>query len=177
MNKLVMEALKNILVCMPCKVTKVSENSLVQVQPQIYNEIALPLINNVPIQHLGSEDINIKFKVNVGDFGLVFFSQFDLSEFMQKGSVVQAETDEIFNLTNAVYCPFVQWTNGGVTSSIADIEITAPLIKIKGDIELDGGITATKDIVTVSDIKAGSVSLKQHKHMVIAVGIDTAIPN
>lgn len=142
MDSLTEEFLKNIQVYLPVEVVQVYNNSLVDVMPLIYNELELPIINQVPIEHLGSdENHSIKFKVEKGHHGIIFLSQLDLSLYMETGEKSKCNTDETFNLTNAKYCPFLQWRKGGVsTPSDYDIEIKFPKIKIVGDLDITGNI-------------------------------------
>ncbi len=56
----------------------------------------------------------------------------------------------------------IKLDTGSVTLELSD------KIVIKGDLEVQGKITATDNIESSADVKAGSVSLKDHKHLVTA---------
>lgn len=172
-----MEFLKNIMVFLPVQVVKIYGDSTVDVKPMIYNDIPLPIINRVPIQHLGSSQSNsIKLKVKKGDHGIIFLSQMDLSNYMETGKDSKCETSEAFNLTNAIYCPFLQWVNGGVSSAISDMEIEMPLTTWKGDINLtgnlvvNGNINCTGTVTATVDVVGGGISLKTHTHGGVQTG-------
>lgn len=153
MNKVVEEHLKNIYIYLPCEVVSVASNSLVNVKPMLYNDIPLPIIVNIPIMHLGSEQgHSIKLKVKSGDKGLIMLSQMDISNFMKNGTDTKCETAETFNLTNSVYIPFLQWTGGGTSSATSDLEITMGITDWKGDIELLGDITQNGDTAQTGDV-------------------------
>ena len=50
-------------------------------------------------------------------------------------------------------------------------------VSITGDVTVDGTIAATGDITSDADVKAGAISLKQHKYGgVQAGGALTAVP-
>lgn len=51
-----------------------------------------------------------------------------------------------------------------VVSASESVTLDAPTTKATGDLEVSGAIQAGKDISTSADVKAGSISLKQHKH-------------
>lgn len=178
MDKLTEQFFNNIQVFLPVKVVNVYPNSLVDVEPLIYNDIPLPIINNVPVQHLGSSSEKcMKFKVEKEQHGLIFLSQIDFSEYMQKGVKSKSDTVETFNLTNAVFCPFLQWRNGGIElPSNFDLEIIMPLIKIVGNInlignlEVTGSINATGVIESDTDVIGGGISLKNHTHSGVTTG-------
>lgn len=158
MDSLTEEFLKNIQVYLPVEVVNVYNNSLVDVMPLIYNELELPIINQVPIEHLGSDEKHsIKFKVEKGHHGIIFLSQLDLSLYMETGEKSKCNTDETFNLTNAKYCPFLQWRKGGVsTPSDYDIEIKFPKIKIVGDLDIIGNIKHTGDTEQTGNLTVSS---------------------
>lgn len=62
--------------------------------------------------------------------------------------------------------------SGSVIVNCAKAEVHAtdsvlldtPKTKTSGDLEVGGGITATKDITTKADVKAGDISLTKHHH-------------
>lgn len=172
MNKVVEEHLKNIYVYLPCEVVKVYNSSLVDIKPLLYNDIPLPIIVNIPIMHLGSEQgHSIKLKVKNGDKGLIMLSQMDISNFMKNGTDTKCETDEIFNLTNSVYIPFLQWTSGGTSSSTSDLEITMGITDWKGDITqtgntvIDGNVTINGNLTVSGDVNIGGTFMLGNLNM------------
>jgi len=54
----------------------------------------------------------------------------------------------------------IKLDTGSVTLELSD------KIVMKGDLEVQGKITATDDIESSADVKAGSISLKDHTHPV-----------
>lgn len=178
MDKVTEQYLNNIQVFLPVEVVNVYPNSLVDIKPLIYNEIQLPIINNVPVQHLGADSSNcIKFKVKKGQHGLALFSQIDFSEYMENGVESKSDTTETFNLTNAVFVPFLQWKNGGITlPETYDLEIIMGKILINGnvdvvgDVNVDGTLNCTKTINASIDVIGGGISLKNHTHGGVTTG-------
>lgn len=57
--------------------------------------------------------------------------------------------------------------NGGTARIVADVEIS-------GALHVTKGITAGEDISTPADVKAGSISLKGHKHLGVQGGSSTS---
>ena len=103
MDSLTEEFLKNIQIYLPVEVVQVYNNSLVDVMPLIYNELELPIINQVPIEHLGSdENHSIKFKVEKGHHGIIFLSQLDLSLYMESGEKSKCNKLLILQMQNIV---------------------------------------------------------------------------
>ncbi|HHA2674753.1 TPA: phage baseplate assembly protein V [Stenotrophomonas maltophilia] len=51
-----------------------------------------------------------------------------------------------------------------VVAATESVTIDSPMTKATGDMEVAGAIKAGKDITTSADVKAGPISLKNHKH-------------
>lgn len=164
MNNLVREKINNIMVCLPVKVVSVGNNSLLQVEPLIFNELELPIINDVPVYHIGNQFTYIKVKVNSGDHGLCLFSQVDFATYMNTGAKSTGNTSETFNLTNAIYIPLNAWRNGGMEMPVSfDFEI-------KGNIKIDGNITHTGQLTNTGKVTSNGIVLDTHIHGGVSVG-------
>lgn len=46
-----------------------------------------------------------------------------------------------------------------------EVTLDTPSAIVTGNLQVDGGITAGKDVTTPADVKAGSISLKSHQHL------------
>lgn len=60
---------------------------------------------------------------------------------------------------------------GAIVSIVAPGGVTIEAdVRIKGDVEVEGRIHATGDVSSDGDVKAGSISLRHHKHLQVATG-------
>lgn len=176
MDSLTQEKMNSIFVCLPVKVIGVNSDSIIQVEPLIFNELALPIINDVPVYHLGNVNTFFKIKVNVGDHGLCLFSQVDFANYMSSGAKSSGNTSEPFNLSNAIYLPFVAWRSGGLPMPSVDFEIKGN-IKIDGNIEHNGNTTHTGQFNNTGKVTSNGIVLDTHIHGgVSAGGAKTAQP-
>ena len=163
MDSLTENFMNRIQVCLPCKVLNVSSNSLLQVDPLIFNELELPVINEVPVYHLGNINANIKVKVNVGDHGLVLFSQVDFANYMVSGNKSSGVTSEPFNLTNCIYLPMAAWRGGGLAMPSFDFEINGNIL-INGNITHNGNTTHTGQLINSGKVESNGIVLDTHVH-------------
>ena len=153
MNKLILEWLYKILQTMPCEVLEVSENSLLKVQPLVFNKVKLPIINNVPIGHIGSDRAYLHIKVVKGEKGLLFFSSMDMTGYRETGTLSECETDEYFNLNSCVFVPIkgLSKDKAVITPTNFDFEIKGK-IKITGDMEIIGKVIQTGNYEIAGDV-------------------------
>ncbi|MGL5595836.1 MAG: hypothetical protein ACRDDH_18025 [Cetobacterium sp.] len=196
MDKITAEYLKNIYVWLPCRVEEVGEDSLLKVQPLVYNEgLPLPIINDVPVEHIGNEKAFINIKVNKGDIGICIFSQMDMAEFMETGEMDSCETHETFNLTNCSFLPLKKWNKvGTVMPSTYDFEIVGNVFhkgnwvhdgelertgnsKIIGNTEQTGDMTITGKLVAdvvnaATQLLIKGIDFILHKHSGVTGGKD-----
>lgn len=190
MNKVTLEALKNIYVWLPARIEEVGENSLLKIQPLTYNEdLPLPIINDVPVEHIGNERAFINIKVNKGDIGIAIFSQMDLSNFMETGELKECDTDEIFNLTNCSFLPLKKWNKQGTQMpSDFDFEIVGNIKHtgkwvhdgdyerngntiINGNVYIEGTLT-TKILKVIEKAVIKGVDFFKHTHKGVTGGKD-----
>ena len=94
----------------------------------------------------------------------IFHTKDDVSLFLAQGTEEENNTLESFSRSNAVAFPF-KLTNflEGFKMPSMDIEILGNL-KVTGNIEVEGSIQATDEITSDTDVKTGSISLKNHVH-------------
>ena len=157
LQRIISSFTNEIKIALPCQIVKL-EGMYADIEPLIYNGLALPVIPDVPILFFGNKDKNIKFKSSVGDVITVFFTQIDLSNYLSRGIKGQVMSFENFNLTNAFALPFNFHTKKDNESlPINDFEII-------GDVKITGSLTVTGDVV------AGLTSLKNHIHSGVTTG-------
>ena len=161
-EQLIIESLlKDVYTLSFAKVTKVdSATSFLEVK----NIMDGGIITDVPLLQLGNSSINIKINIKVGDLIPIFHTKDDVSLFLAQGTEEENNALESFSRSNAVAFPF-KLTNflEGFTMPSVDIEILGNL-KVTGNIEITGSLTATDEISSDTDVKTGSISLKNHVH-------------
>ena len=161
-EQLMMEhLLKDVYTLSFAKVTKVdSQKSFLEVK----NIMDGGIITDVPLLQLGNSSINIKINIKVGDLIPIFHAKDDVSLFIAQGTEGENNALESFSRSNALAFPF-KLTNflEGFTMPSTDIEILGNM-KITGNIEVTGSIQATDEITSDTDVKTGTISLKNHLH-------------
>ena len=161
-EQLIIESLlKDVYTLSFAKVTKVdSATSFLEVK----NIMDGGIITDVPLLQLGNSSINIKINIKVGDLIPIFHTKDDVSLFLAQGTEEENNALESFSRSNAVAFPF-KLTNflEGFKMPSVDIEILGNL-KVTGNIEITGSLTATDEISSDTDVKTGSISLKNHVH-------------
>ena len=161
-EQLIIESLlKDVYTLSFAKVTKVDNaTSFLEVK----NIMDGGIITDVPLLQLGNSSINIKINIKVGDLIPIFHTKDDVSLFLAQGTEEENNALESFSRSNAVAFPF-KLTNflEGFKMPSVDIEILGNL-KVTGNIEITGSLTATDEISSDTDVKTGSISLKNHVH-------------
>lgn len=161
-EQLIIESLlKDVYTLSFAKVTKVDNGTSFL---EVKNIMDGGIITDVPLLQLGNSSINIKINIKVGDLIPIFHTKDDVSLFLAQGTEEENNALESFSRSNAVAFPF-KLTNflEGFTMPSVDIEILGNL-KVTGNIEITGSLTATDEISSDTDVKTGSISLKNHVH-------------
>lgn len=173
----------NLNVCLPATVKKYnSSNNTADLQPSIQAVMSdntfvdLPLLLKVPVLELGGKGLSVKIPLEAGDTGIVIFCDRDITLFKQEKKNTQPNTLRQHDLSDGIFIPMRFGNSGSSNISIesADgntkLEITSNGINVKGNITVDGEITAT-DVKTDTNI-----SLKKHKHTSASSGSPTSTP-
>lgn len=168
-------------VCLPANVIKYnSSNNTVDIQPSIQVVLTdnkfmdMPQIFDVPVLELGGKGLSVKIPLQAGDTGIVIFCDRDISLFKQEKKNTQPNTLRKHDLADGIFIPMKFGNSGSSNISIQNtdgsvkFEITSSGINVKGNIIVDGEITAT-DVKTDTNI-----SLKSHKHLGVRSGSDTS---
>lgn len=168
-------------VCLPANVIKYnSSNNTVDIQPSIQVVLTdnkfmdMPQIFDVPVLELGGKGLSVKIPLQAGDTGIVIFCDRDISLFKQEKKNTQPNTLRKHDLADGIFIPMKFGNSGSSNISIQNtdgsvkFEITSSGINVKGNIVVDGEITAT-DVKTDTNI-----SLKSHKHLGVRAGSDTS---
>lgn len=179
------DILINLNVCLPATVVSYDNSkNTVKLQPAIQCVMEddsfedLPLLLNVPVLELGGKGLSVKIPLQAGDTGIVIFCDRDITLFKQEKKNTQPNTLRKHDLSDGIFIPMM-FGNTGASSNISiesadgntKFEIGAEGINIKGNITVDGEITAT-------DVKTDTnVSLKNHIHGGVTTGSgSTAVP-
>ena len=168
-------------VCLPANVIKYnSSNNTVDIQPSIQVVLTdnkfmdMPQIFDVPVLEVGGKGLSVKIPLQAGDTGIVIFCDRDISLFKQEKKNTQPNTLRKHDLADGIFIPMKFGNSGSSNISIQNtdgsvkFEITSSGINVKGNIIVDGEITAT-DVKTDTNI-----SLKSHKHLGVRSGSDTS---
>ena len=174
----------NLNVCLPAIVKSYSlSNNTVKIQPAIQTVIIdegfidMPLLLNVPVLELGGKGLSVKIPLQEGDTGIVIFCDRDISLFKQEKKNTQPNTLRKHDLGDGIFIP-MRFGNSGSSNIMiqsedgnTQFEITSSGINVKGNIVVDGEITAT-------DVKTDTnVSLKNHTHNKGYNNQPTDVPN
>ena len=162
-------------------VTAVNDDNTVDLNTNLKGQSIT--LYSVPLYQFNTIHISIEYAISVGTQGAVLFFQRDVERkanrmhSLQDGFFIPAfaktptvatgikiqltETeakveagDKIITLDENQ----IKLDTGSVTLELSD------KIVVKGDLEVQGKITATDNIESSADVKAGSVSLKDHTH-------------
>lgn len=171
----------NLNVCLPATVISYdSSKNTAKLQPAIQCVMEddtfenLPLLLNVPVLELGGNGLNIKIPLKEGDTGIVIFCDRDITLFKQEKKNTQPNTLRKHDLSDGIFIP-MRFGNSGSSNIMiqsedgnTQFEVTSSGINIKGNITVDGEITAT-------DVKTDTgISLKTHKHLGVTTGQGTS---
>jgi len=151
---------------MPAKVIKYDrDENRVQVQLLIAMvttagvQVSRAQIASIPVMVLGGGNFCLSFPINPGDLGWVLANDRDISLFLQNYQEAPPNTARIHNFSDGVFVPDVmhgytiasededavvlQNLDGTIKISLQSdrIKLTAPLVEITGDLQVDGDIT------------------------------------
>lgn len=168
-------------VCLPANVKSYnSDNNTVTLQPAIQAVLTdntfldMPQLFDVPVLELGGNDLSIKIPLKEGDTGIVIFCDRDITLFKQEKKNTQPNTLRKHDLADGIFIPMRFGSSGSSNILIqsadgaTQLEVTSSGINVKGNITVDGEITAT-------DVKTDTgISLKTHKHLGVRSGSDTS---
>ncbi len=121
--------LVNLHTALPCQVTKVINNSFVNIQPLLMRKyttgtlVTLPEIQNVQISHLRGADYWIKVPVAVGDFGLAVFCERSIDSWKLEGKLTDPQDSRRHDLSDAVFIPGTYPMNNVLPGAAADMII------------------------------------------------------
>jgi len=140
-------------------------------------------LHSVPLYQFNTIHVSIEYAISVGTQGAVLFFQRDVE---RKANRMHSLQDGFFIPAFAKTSTVATGIKIQLTETEAKIEkdsksiliddngikldtgsVTLELsdkIVVKGDLEVQGKITATDNIESSADVKAGSVSLKDHTH-------------
>lgn len=163
-----------------------SSGPSVEVQPAVKKvlydgtEYSFPMIVSVPVVFPRTKRFHLSYPIEKGDEVLLIFSERSIEEFLNASRTTGKESKPLntrkFSLTDAIAIPgLFGFKKGSSVSDGSKMEIVFDDTKIvsdgtkfifTGDIEVTGKITATENIESDGDVKAGSIALSTHTHPV-----------
>lgn len=115
-------------------------------------------ITQVPVLQMGGGDYVLSFPVAAGDLGWIIANDRDISAYLQTNEATPPNTGRFKNFSDAIFVPDKarQWTLAGGDADAAvwqlldgsvrialkagEIDLTAPIIKIAGELQVRDGI-------------------------------------
>jgi len=158
-NKLIETRVEQINTMLPAKITKYDhKTNLCDVEITIKHPdgSSYPLLQDIPIMQVKTEEINIKIPYGINCFGVVVFCQADMDNYINGISGLSA-SNRIHDLSDGVFLPVLQSTNISITQEAEEWDgKSLQIIKNNGKINIaDDKIEITKkDIaLTINDDK------------------------
>lgn len=114
---------------LPCRVTKVLNNSFVNIQPLLQRKytigtlVSLPEIQNVQVSHVRGADYWIKLPVAVGDLGLAIFCERSIDNWKLEGNLSDPQDSRRHDLSDAVFIPGTYPMNNVLPGAAGDMII------------------------------------------------------
>lgn len=116
-------------------------------------EMALPVLQNVPVMFPGGSNFNITFPINEGDYVLLLFSERSIDLWKSVGGQVTPKDPRKFDLSDAIAIPGLQPFNGDFSNRNND-DFTINFGGSTISIGPDGGI----QIKTASTVAIGTAA-------------------
>ena len=162
-------------VCLPATVVSYdSATNTVDLQPAIQavlldnKFVTLPQIFDIPVLELGGKGLSVKIPLQPGDTGIVIFCDRDITLFKQEKKNTQPNTLRKHDLSDGIFIPMKFGSAGSDNILIQSddgatkLEITSSGINIKGNLTVEGEITAKNN-----DLE---IPLTTHKHLDVTTG-------
>lgn len=144
-------------------------------------QVSRPQIASIPVMLFGGGNHFLSFSLNTGDLGWVLANDRDVSLFLQSYQESPPNTFRINNFSDGIFIPDImtgytiseedsgnavlQNKDGTIKISLQPdrIKLTAPLVEVTGDLQVDGGIgntiTCIGDLRVIGNITAsGSIT-------------------
>lgn len=158
--------INNIMTSHVVKVTEVNTKEktvnaeiMVKLSDGNNNAIDYGALNNIPYVRLQGGGYGIICDPQVGDIGLVVFSARDFSNVTKTKTKTIPASNRTYDIADGIYIASLLMNDPSTY-----IKIDGSGVTIKGDLTVHGKIAADSDITTTGDVKAGSISLKNHTH-------------
>lgn len=173
----------NLRVCLPGIVASYNRSTKrANITPAIASKdtngetLTLPQLSNVPVANLGGGGFSVSFPLQEGDTGWLIFTDRDISIYKNSRQISPSNTELSHDLNSAFFIPdtmqsvsidaedegaaTLQTLDGATKVSVGDgnVAIKATSIKLNGDVEVSGTLTAG------TDVQVGSISLINHTH-------------
>ena len=179
----------NLHTALPCKVVsfdsgKQTVTLAVQIKMQLAdgNGADIPPLVDVPVSFPRGGGFAVTFPLKAGDEGIAIFSERCIDGWWQNGTASTPLDFRLHDLSDAMFIPGIcsapkaikSFFDDGLSMQTLDggtfIRITSGKILIQGNIEHQGNTSQTGShsstgvISSDTDVKAGGISVKTHKH-------------
>ena len=165
--------LHNLHTSIPCVVETFNGNGTVNATPAIKRvlvenneEITLPTLSEIPIIYPSVGKYRITFPIEIGDEGILVFSEREINQFVEKGEVTRPLMYRKHNISDAVFIPALisQGKRNNVSSSeglvLEEINGGAKIELINGKINLYGSV----NFESIPNSGTADIELNTHVH-------------
>ena len=135
------------------------ESNLAEIQPtlnrkfkNLESSVKLPIITNVPVMFQRIGPAHLRFPVNEGDTGQLFFMERSIDGWLQSGGCIDPEDPRRHALSDASFFPGLSPLNNPMESSAADTSIELKLKNSYIEITEDGRFKLTNDVEELFDL-------------------------
>lgn len=165
-ESLIVNHINSIMTAHIVKVTEVDTGTktlnaeiMVQLSDGDNNAVDYAPLNNIPYARLQGGGYGIICDPQAGDIGIVVFSARDFSNLKETKTKTIPASNRTYDLADGIYIASLLMSDPSTYMKIDKSGVT-----IKGKLTVHGEIEADSDITTTGDVKAGSISLKNHTH-------------
>ena len=154
---------------------KASVKPLIKKQYLDGREASLPLIVNVPVMFMRTDNFSFSYPINEGDLVLILFSERSMELYLKDGGEQLPGDRRKFDLSDGIAIPgLYPFSEQSKATNNTDV-----LIKFKeATLRITGeGVFEMKgDLIVDGDVIADGISLKSHVHTGVASGDDLSGP-
>lgn len=138
------------------------------------------IINGLPVFALRAGACVIRIKPRVGDIGQVVFCHNDISTLKTTKRAGPPSSRRRFDWSDGIYYGGLLPKSPATTIIEVDednnVAITAPTIRLNGNVEHTGDWTSSGTVTGAADVIGGGKSLKAHTHGGVTTGSGTSGP-
>lgn len=154
---------------------KASVKPLIKKQYMDGREASLPLIVNVPVMFMRTDNFSFTYPINEGDLVLVLFTERSMELYLKDGGEQLPGDRRKFDLSDGIAIPglypFSEQSKATNNDDVL-IKFKEATLRITGE----GVFEMKGDLIVDGDVIADGISLKSHVHTGVASGDDLSGP-